>query len=212
MDELIKSCEPLIKSIANKFYGIDKEDLMQAGRTGLINAYKHYNKNDNTKFSTFAYSYIFGEMYNLSVNNRTIKTNRDTLKLVKLIEKTKSYLTQKLGKIPSLSEVASYLEMDENVLSNAYVSTETILSLDMPSIDDYYLYNSIKCFDDNDISLDIKNSINELSKDEQEIIKYRYYNDLTQSETAKLLGLSQVKVSRSEQKSLKKLKTIMSYE
>ena len=90
-DLLIKDFEVLIKSISNKFYGIDKEDLIQAGKVGLINAYKHYDKNSNTKFSTYAYTYIYGEMYNLLLNNKMIKTNKDTLKLVKVIDKTKNY-------------------------------------------------------------------------------------------------------------------------
>ena len=67
MEGLLNSCEPLIKSIAKNFYNVEQEDLIQAGQIGLINAYKHYDKNSNTKFSTFAYSYIFGEMYNLSL-------------------------------------------------------------------------------------------------------------------------------------------------
>ena len=208
-DLLIKDFEVLIKSISYKFYGIDKEDLMQAGKVGLINAYKHYNKNSNTKFSTYAYTYIYGEMYNLLLNNKTIKTNKETLKLVKLIDKTKNYLEQKEGREVSLNEISSYLEIDESILENALISTNTILSLDKETEENDNLYNIYKYEDDYDIKLDIRNSINDLDKCEQDIIKCRYFNDLTQSETAKVLGLSQVKVSRYEQKSLKKLKKIM---
>ena len=211
-DLLIKDFEVLIKSISNKFYGIDKEDLMQAGKVGLINAYKHYDKNSNTKFSTYAYTYIYGEMYNLLLNNRAIKTNKETLKLVKLIDKTKNYLEQKYNKEVSLSEIANYLEMDESILENALITTNTILSLDKESEENDNLYNVYKYDENNDIKLDIRDSINDLDNIEQDIIKCRYFSDLTQSETAKVLGLSQVKVSRYEQKSLKKLKKIMMYE
>ena len=209
-DLLIKDFEVLIKSISNKFYGIDKEDLMQAGKVGLINAYNHYDKNSNTKFSTYAYTYIYGEMYSLLLNNKMIKTNKDTLKLVKLIDKTKIYLEQKYSKEVSLNEIANYLNMDISILENAIINTNKMLSLDKEDND--YLYNIYKYEDNNDIKIDIINSINDLEKEEQDIIKCRYFNDLTQSETAKVLGLSQVKVSRYEQKSLKKLKKIMMYE
>ena len=209
-DKIISECDALINYIANKFYGIDKEDLLQAGRIGLINAYKHYKKNSNTKFSSFAYTYIFGEMYNLSINNCSIKTNRDTLKLIKLIDKAKIYLTQSLGKIPSMRDIASYLEIDENDLNNAYIYKDVIYSLDKN--DDNSLYDTVNYIEDNDTSIDIKSSLNELSKDEYDIIMCRYYNDLTQSETAKILGMSQVKVSRCEQKTLKRLKKIMTCE
>lgn len=209
---ILEQCEPLIISIANKFYGIDKEDLIQAGKVGLINAYNHYDKKGNTKFSTFAYTYIYGEMYNLLINNKAIKTNRDTLKLVKLIDKAKTYLTQTLGKEVTLKEISNYLEIDESILENTLLSTESILSLDKENDSDDTLYNTYKYEDNNDIKLDIENGINNLDSLEQDIIKCRYFKDLTQSETAKVLGMSQVKVSRYEQKSLKKLKKIMIYE
>lgn len=211
-DLLIKDFEPLIKSISSKFYGIDKEDLMQAGKVGLINAYNHYNNDSNTKFSTYAYTYIYGEMYNLLLNDKAIKTNKDILKLVKLIDKTKNYLEQKYEREISLDEIAKYLEMDVSLLENALLTTNTILSLDKENEENDNLYNMYKYDDNNDTLLDIKDSINNLDECEQDIIKCRYFNDLTQSETAKILGLSQVKVSRYEQKSLKKLKKIMMYE
>ena len=208
-NELLESMQALIYQISNQFYNVEKEDLIQAGKMGLINAYKHYDKNSNTKFSSFAYTYIYGEMYNLSINSKSIKANRDTLKLVKLIEKTKNYLTQTLNKVPSISEIASYLEMDEQVLVNAYLYTNTLLSIDK---EDNNICDLIKEEKDNDLIIDLKDNIKKLSKEEQDIIKYRYFNDLTQSETAKKLGLSQVKVSREESKSLKLLKKVMTYE
>ena len=211
-DLLIKDFEPLIKSISNKFFGIDKEDLIQAGKMGLINAYNHYDKNSNTKFSTYAYTYIYGEMYNLMLNNRAIKTNKETLKLVKLIDKAKLYLEQKYKKEVTLKDIALYLNIDESLLENAIINTSTMLSLDKENEESNALYNIYKYEDDSDLKIDIKSSISDLDKCEQDIIRCRYFNDLTQSETARILGLSQVKVSRYEQKSLKKLKKIMMYE
>ena len=211
-DLLIKDFEVLIKSISNMFFGIDKEDLIQAGNVGLINAYKHYDKNSNTKFSTYAYNYIYGEMYNLMINNKNIKINRDTLKLVKLVDKTKEYLEQKQKREVSLSEIAFYLKIDLSLLENAVISTKNILSLDKETEDNDNFYNICKYEENNDMKLDIYDGINNLEKQEREIIKCRYFNDLTQSETAKKLGITQVKVSRYEQKSLKKLKKIMMYE
>ena len=211
-DLLIKDFEVLIKSISNKFFGIEKEDLLQAGKVGLINAYKHYDKNSKTKFSTYAYTYIYGEMYNLLLNNKLIKTNKDTLKLVKVIEKTKDYLEQKYEKEASLLDIANYLKIDISLIESALITSNKILSLDNEIQNNNNLYNLCKYSENNDMKIDINDSINSLEKEEQEIIKYRYFNDLTQNETAKLLGISQVKVSRYEQKSLKKLKKVMMYE
>ncbi len=201
MEELLITCEPLIKSIASNFYNVEKEDLMQAGKIGLINAYKHYDKDSNTKFSSFAYTYIFGEMYNLSIKSNSIKTNKDNLKLLKLINKTYNYLSQTLNKIPTLIDIANYLNMDINTINNIYNLNQTMLD-----IDDHD--NTFITYD-NDIKIDLNNYISGLPKDEQDLIRYRYFSDLTQSETAKLLNTSQVSVSRQEKKTLKKLKQLI---
>lgn len=201
MEELLISCEPLIKHIAKNFYNIETQDLIQAGKIGLINAYKHYDKNSTTKFSTFAYTYIYGEMYKLSMESNIIKTNKDNLKLIKLINKTSNYLSQTLNKIPSIKDISNYLNIDENIINNVYNTSLNTLNIDDYDYE-YYLF-------DNDLKIDINNSINKLNKEEQEIIKYRYYNDLTQSEVAKIMNKSQVSISRQEQKTLRKLKQLI---
>ena len=146
-------------------------------------------------------------MYNLSINSKIIKNNKDTLKLVKKLEKAKNYLTQKLNKIPTLKDLSDYLNIDEFIISNAYLSVNAILSID--SDEDNSIINEMYVSDDNDLKLDIKNSINTLDKEEKDVIRYRYYNDLTQSEVAKILNMSQVSVSRCEKKTLQKLKKVL---
>ena len=116
LEEIINTCEPLIKSIAQKFYGVDYEDLYQVGRIGVIEAYNHYKDDTKTKFTTFAYQYIFGQMYQYTMLNKTIKQNRDTLKLVKLIDKTKNYLEQSLNRLPTMKEISTYLNIPEQIV------------------------------------------------------------------------------------------------
>ena len=211
-DKLIETFDPLIKKIANNFYGIEYDELIQVGRIGLYNAYNHYKKNSDTKFSTFAYQYIFGEMYNLAIQNKTIKPSRDILRLTKLIEKAKILLTQKLGKEPSINDLSIYLGIDEDLICNSLRYTETILSLDKEQEEDSNLYNMIGINDNKDLKIDIDDSFKVLESPAKEIIMYRYYNDLTQDETAKLLGLSQVTVSRIEKKSLVKMQKYLTCE
>ena len=203
--ELILAFEPLIKKIATNFYGAEYEDLLQAGRIGLFQAKKHFTPDGNTKFSTFAYKYIFGEMYKVSVVNKPIKQSKDNLKILKLVEQTKFLLTQSLGKEPSISDIAIYLNIQEEIISNAIMASGEILSLDKEQELDTNLYNKIGNNIDNDLNIDIKNSMDTLDSDEKEIIKCRYFNDLTQSETAEKLGMSQVSVSRYEKRSLSKM-------
>ena len=200
-EEIIESVDPLIKVIASKFYNVEKDDLLQAGRCGALNAYKHYDKNSGVKFSTFAYSYIFGEMYNLSLKNKNFKINRDNLKLLKLIEKTKVLLTQKLNKEVSVKDISNYLNIDEDIINNVTGLNESVMSLDQEEVSNNIIIN-----EDNDLKIDINSIINNLDYPEKDIIMFRYFKGLTQSEIATILNMSQVSVSRCEKKTLSKIK------
>ncbi len=203
-DALIKENEALIFKIANSFYGVEKEDLFQAGVLGLIKAYQNYDANANTKFSSYAYNYIYGEMYMLA-HNKTLKINKDILKLYHDIEKTRYALAQKYGRIPSNNEVALFLEMSEKDIEDAIMAGKDIMSLD--SGEDTTLYDNLRC--EEKVPLDdqilLEEGMAELNDDEKEIIKARYFEDLTQSEVAKKLCMTQVMVSRYEKRSLDKM-------
>ena len=205
--EVFESNMGLIWKIASNFYGVDSQDLFQAGALGLAKAYKNYQKNGMTKFSTYAYEYIFGEMYALA-NNKNIKVSKDILKRYKLIEKTRYDLAQKLMRIPSNLELADYLEIDINVLEYALACAYQVMSLDEDKEEVRNLHETIS--QDNIISQDDKillnDSFNSLNEVEKDIINSRYYEDLTQSEVADRLGISQVKVSRYEKKGLTKMR------
>lgn len=202
LEQIIVLNEKLIYKIATRFNNVSKEDLYQAGVIGLIKAYNNYKQNSETKFTTYAYNYIFGEMYELSNSTRTIKLNKDILKTYKKIEQTKQLLLQKYNKEPSLEEISIFLNIPLKNIIDIYNATSTIMSLDSTEIRN--VYETIPC-KEKESNLDIKDSLEYLTEEEKNIIKLRYYNDLTQSETANILGLSQVSVSRYEKKSLKKM-------
>lgn len=212
LETIIKLHEKLIYKIATKFYPNQVEDLFQAGVIGLIKAYNNYVDNGTTKFTSYAYNYIFGEMYDLSNNLRSIKLNKKILKLYKQIEQTKYLLAQKLNYIPSTKEIASFLEIDENLISEVYTCTNNIMSIDSNEEEKRPIYETISNPQDNINTdhIDLKDSLNTLSQEEKDIINYRYFKDYTQSETAKILGISQVKVSRFEKKSLSKMYNYLS--
>jgi len=210
IEKIIAVHEKLIYRIALKFYDVPKEDLYQAGVIGIIKAYNNFVDNGLTKFTTYAYNYIFGEMYELSNSLRSIKLNKKVLGLYKRIEQTKYLLALEIGHIPSAQELAEYLAIDEETISQVYISTSTIMSLDADSERPIYDTVSDPRYDIDENYLDLIDSMDTLSPSEKEIIKYRYFKDLTQSETAKILGMSQVKVSRAEKKSLSKMYNYLS--
>lgn len=203
--------EWLIKKIAKKFYHVDYEDLYQAGVLGILHAYQNYHDNGSTKFSTYAFPYIFGEMYQMVYKNQSIKLSKDLLRGYQKIEMARSSLAQKLHKIPSYDEVAVFLEMDPNLVSQIVVSgSYMMMSLDEPMNDEsrsYYETIPVKEEISYDEKIDLKNSISQLNPEEQKIIEYRYFEDLTQSEIAEKLNMTQVMVSRYEKKSLQKIRS-----
>jgi RNA polymerase sporulation-specific sigma factor len=176
---------------------------------GLINASKNFNEEIGVKFSTYAYTYILGEVTKYMREDRKIKVSRDVVKLKKSITKTKDYLRQKLLREPTNLEISLILEIDEEKISEIEMITSEVKSLDYSyTDDDINLYHSIKIEDkDTNCSiLDLRKSIQNLSDDEKKLIYSRYYCDLTQRETSEELGISQVQVSRKETKILQKLK------
>ncbi len=204
-DTLIENYDKLIKKIASSFYNASYEDLYQVGYIGLLKALRNYKNNKNTKFSSYAYSWIYGEMYDFVNNDRPIKISSNYLKLYKKIIKTRDILTQKNGKVPNNSEIAFALDINEDLLSETLLSVEKVLSIE--ANEEFNILDKVtKKEEPIENKILIKDSLKHLEDIEKDIIKYRYFEDKTQSETAKALNMSQVKVSRYEQKSLKKLK------
>ena len=205
--EIINLNTNLIYKIANKFYNVDKEDLYQVGVVGVLKAYNNYKKNGTTKFSTYAYDYIFGEMYNLVNSNNDYKVSKDLIRLYKKIEMVRYTIAQDIDKIPNNEEISKYLNIELSLVDSATSLGKTI-SFDDDREDTLNLTETISKQDN--ISIDdrliLEESINQLSECEKKIIQYRYYEDLSQIEVARKLKLSQAKVSRYENKSIDKMK------
>ena len=166
----------------------------------------------NAKFTTYAYPYILGEMRKLVREDKGLKISREITKLNLKIEKAYILLSQKLMKEPSIEEIARYLEIPEFYVSEAMLSLNKIKSIDEPVTNegkDITLQDIIGKSDNVDELIMLKELLQGLNQEEKTIIENRYMKDYTQSETSKIVGMSQVQVSRKEQKVLQKLKQKM---
>lgn len=208
-NELIEKYEGLIYKIAKRFYNVELADLYQAGRLGLIKAARKYKKEIGTPFKDFAYLDIFGEMYELANKSRDIKLSKYYLQLYKRIQIAKGELINTLNREPSIYELSLYMELEESLIAEVITLTTSMLSLDA----EYEKENSTSSIIDTvgiepnyDNKILIEESLKNLEPLEQDVIKIRYFKDYTQSETAEILGISQVKVSRLEQKGKQKIK------
>lgn len=211
MTTLVKQYERLIYKIASKFspkYPI--EDLFQVGVIGLINAKKNYKSDQGTKFTTYAYQYVLGEMLDFIKKDRTIKVSKDSLKIYKLYEQAKETLAQRKKQIPTFSEICEFLELDEETVYDAIKMSEYVLSTDSSLREDESTTFIETCGEDRreaiDSLLDLKMELMSLPEFERKLVDLRYFKDYTQSETATILGISQVQVSRNEKHILAKIK------
>ena len=210
--KLINENKNMIYKIAYSYGGqANVEDLFQVGCIGIINAYKNYKEGYNTKFSTYAYNYVLGEITNYLKNDKLLKMNGDNSKIYKLYEKAKDYLTSSKGYIPSKKEISEFMGISEELIDNAINNHQELMSIDQEIKDNLYLHDVIGEDKSNEIDtkIDLSDIIDNLNKEDQELINYRYYQDFTQSETASLMGMSQVQVSRRETKILSRIKNEM---
>ena len=204
----------LVRNITSKYnFRSDYDDLFQAGMLGLQTALQKYDAKRETSFTDYAYLWIKGEVLKAINNDYGIHVSTDTYKLSKEIKETREYLSQNLGREPTTFEISYMLGEPEEKIVSVMNAITTPYSLDNNYLDDdYNLYNKIALIEKGyDVGvLDLKEAINGLEESERELITSRYYQDMTQKETAESLGISQVQVSRKETKILKKLRTKIS--
>lgn len=206
MEDIINDMSDMVYSIAREFTSNTDliNELYNQGVIGIYDAYKNYNKESNTKFSSYAYMYIYGNMYSYLNQNRNIRINKDVMKLYRLIVKTKDYLCQINYKDVSNKDIASYLNIDESTVNTTLNMVQETLSLDYEY--DSTSFDSFIKTDENYKSVELNELLEVLDEEQKKIIYYKYYSGYSQSEIAKIMNMSQSGVSRSEKKSIEKMR------
>ena len=219
LDALVDQNLGLVKKAARHFIGrgAEYEDLVQIGVIGMIKAARSFDASFGTVFSTYATPLIMGEIRRFLRDDGPIKVGRTLKKQGSTVMAARErYLRENDGKEPKISELAEMtgLSPDEIVYSMEAVSS--VYSLDEPlgsEEDASTLGNSIadeSCtFEKITDRIALSEAIRKLPPLWREIITLRYFSDLSQCETGKRLGLTQVKISREEQKILLALKKVL---
>lgn len=214
-NELISSYEKLVYSIISKYSNeSNKEDLFQVGMMGIIDASKRYDSSSGVKFTSFAYKYILGEVLKYLREDRNIKLGRDLISDYKKILITKERFYKSHGRPASIEEISRVLKLSEERINLAINYNEREYSLDMSISDDDKITLKDTIYNKDRIEevdmIDLKDAFENLSTKEKEIIYKRYFQNKTQTEVAKEINVSQVKVYRFERQILDKLKDKMS--
>lgn len=211
MNKLVEVNTPLVSSICKKFMnrGYEYEDIFQIGSMGLVKAINNFDSSFNVKFSTYAVPMIIGEIKRFLRDDGMIKVSRNTKILAKKLHYDKETLVKELNREPTIDELAAFSNVDKEDIVFALESVNNM----------QYLYDTIhqdegtpvllidklsESPDEDNNMIDkiaLKEAINSLDIKSKEIIMLRYFKDKTQIQVAKMLGISQVQVSRIEKKS-----------
>lgn len=217
MKSLIEINLPLVSALTKKFLnrGYEYEDIFQIGCIGLVKAVNNFDPKFNVKFSTYAVPMITGEVKRFLRDDGMIKVSRNVKSLARQIHYAKEELTKSLNREPTIEELSNHSGINKEDILLAIESTNSL----------QYLYDTIhheegsavllidklseKSSDDDDNmidKIDLKEALRCLDEKSRQIIMLRYFKDKTQVQVAKLLGISQVQVSRIEKKVLKIMK------
>lgn len=217
LDRLIRQNNGLIWSIVKRFAnrGYELEDLYQVGCIGFIKSIKRFDTSFDVKLSTYTVPYILGEIKRHIRDDGPIKVSRSIKELnVKIRELQKEYLIKK-GKEITIEEMSKILKVSKEDITIAIESAKPIESIESKVFDDkgnkiVTLADKISTQKDEQELITNKIVIKDLIKDledkDKEVILLRFYKEKTQTQIAKILGISQVQVSRIEKKVLEKMR------
>ena len=213
--KLLIENSPLIKSVIRRFInkGVEYDDLYQLGAIGFIKAIKNFDVSFNVKFSTYAVPMIIGEIKRFMRDDGAIKVSRVIKSLNININKFIQSYQEQYFKKPSIEEIAEEFKIDPQEVIFAMDSARMPISIYTPLeedsgkslllIDRFAQENSNNEFINHIILRDVIRSLDEREK---KLVSLRFFRDKTQSEIAEILNISQVQVSRLENKILEKLK------
>ena len=216
IETIIETNSGLIWSVVKRFLnrGYEADDLFQIGSIGLLKCIKKFDINYEVKFSTYAVPMIMGEIKRFLRDDGLIKVSRPLKEIATKAKYMRDVLTKKNNEEPTINELAIAIDVSIEDLVLALDADREVESLystvyqnDAKSV---YLIDKLELKNDNqDKIVDnivLKDIIENLDPREKQIITLRYFEDKTQSQVAKLIGVSQVQVSRIEKKVLTKIR------
>lgn len=214
MNKIINDNVGLVWNIVKRFLnrGYEKEDLFQIGCLGFVKAIKRFNLEYNNKLSTYAVTMIIGEIKRFLRDDGMVKVSRNLKEIATKVRELQEYNIKKYGIEITLEEVSRTLKISKEDIIIALEATSYVDSLDKTisgEKDDDTTYEKIIKkeveYDKLLNKMTIETVLKTLNEEERKVIIYRYYKELTQMQVAKIIGTSQVQVSRIEKRALNKM-------
>ena len=211
-EELVIGNSGLIWSIARRFFGrgVDPDDLYQLGCLGFLKAVEGFDHSYGTQFSTYAVPKISGEIRRFLRDDGTVKVSRSLKERSVRIKVARQKLTGDLGREPTLAELSEQTGLEIEEIAAAETATGTAESIQRRSGEGGFSLEDVLTDGEMEEEIVERISLREaiacLTEREQMVINLRFFHGLTQDKTSKILGVSQVQISRIEKKALESLR------
>lgn len=214
-EKLVTENTGLIWSVARRFIGrgTESDDLYQLGCLGFLKAIDGFDLSFGTQFSTYAVPKISGEIRRFLRDDGAVKVSRSIKERAVSINSTRNNLLQKLGREPTLREIAEQTGFTTEEIAATDVATSCVESIQQETGSEGFSLEDILSDTESEETLleriSVRQGITALPEKEATVIKLRYFHGLTQDRVSKVLSVSQVQVSRIEKKALLRLKELL---
>lgn len=215
-DSLLQNNLNLVRSIVHRFNGrgYEWDDLFQIGCIGLMKAIDRFDTTYSVKFSTYAVPMIIGEIRRFIRDDNPVKVSRPLKELAYRVHKVQESLRGTLGREPTIGEVATELAVPSQDIALALEAIQPPASLYEQSFfgdgDPIHLLDQLRHDDGQESAyfdnLALREVLSRLPPRERRVVEMRFFDDKTQAEIARMIGLSQVQVSRIEKQALRLLR------
>ncbi len=212
---MIEANTGLIWSVARRFFGrgVEPDDLYQLGCLGFLKAIDGFDESYGTRFSTYAVPKISGEIRRFLRDDGAVKVSRGIKERAASIRAARKQLEQELGRDPTVSELAAQTGFTAEDIAVAETATVPIESLQQPTGEEGFSLEQML----GDWTVEeklvervaLRQAIEELPEKERQVVFLRFYHGMTQDRASRVLGVSQVQVSRLERRAVKLLRELL---
>ena len=213
-EQAIRENAGLIWSIVRRYYGrgVDPDDLYQLGCLGFLKALRGFDDSYGTQFSTYAVPKIAGEIRRFLRDDGPVKVSRSLKERAAAVRAADALLGARLGREPTLSELSAHTGLEPEDIAAAQLCAQSVASLQSETGDGLTLESALGDSGMEEELVEkvaLRGAINALEGKARKVILLRYYRSLTQEQTARVLGVSQVQISRIEKRAVEQLRALL---
>lgn len=211
-EQVLQENNGLIWSVVRRYYGrgVEPDDLYQLGCLGFLKAVQGFDPAFGTQFSTYAVPKIAGEIRRFLRDDGPVKVSRGLKERGSAIKNARGRLCTQLGREPTLSELAGETGLSPEDIAAAETAAEPVISLQAQTGESGLTLEGMLGAGDEEEGLverlTLRAALSKLPEREQQVLLLRYYRGMTQVNAARVLGVSQVQVSRLERRALERLR------